>query len=333
MPVEVIRCKTCGDRMSSLPILARHMATVHKSSSKNKPSQRYLCPHCKNEFARRDNLMVHLKGRCKVLKSAVGDNNTINSSFTADNASSITSNSHNRTSNSHNRTSNKTTINMYMVPFGQEDISCLSDDDIRAIGTSRDNPILKMTKLLNMNSMRKQYHNILYNNFRSSIALVYGKRGWTERKISTIQDDILRLNLERLRILEETSKVLTDDMRKRFRDANASLDITQHFDPKDEASRYRAARMPVARGKLFSHMRFALYRGRKIVKETKDQLESEYGSDPGDDHESDPEGDLDYESDSEDDPDLDYESESEPEPEDDPDLDYESDSEEDLDSE
>ena len=134
-------CLGCKKEYSSKSGLWYHNT---KPCNKNNKKNKYNCGKCNKEFNNRQNKWKHEK-ICKNNLDNKTNNNIINNNITNNNITN-------------NNTINNI-LNININPSGNENLNCLTYEDIKYIFKAEKNCLLKLTETLNFNEKYPENHN------------------------------------------------------------------------------------------------------------------------------------------------------------------------------
>lgn len=179
------------------------------------------CNYCGREFTRISSLNVHIKDRCKVKKANDNKMEEMMTMLIEIKEKMIKLEAENakykniiQTGNINN--GNQQIININLVPYGQEDLTKISDADYQRILRRGFNSVPALVESLHFNKNLPENHNVYISNMRDDYVLMYDGKIWRlKNRDETLQQlyedktDILETKFEELlkRLDEQTIKM------------------------------------------------------------------------------------------------------------------------------
>lgn len=191
---EKFRCDKCGRNFENVYNLKRHMnkktPCVHIGNELKK--YKFQCEICRQRFTRQDYLTQHKEQNgCKhfdiqYIKNIIDKNinNTVNSNNIINNNLDKCENCFN-TNTTNNITNNNITnnygdiiVNINVVPYGKEDLSFMTEKEIRHFLFMGVMSIPELVEFIHFNKNKPEFHNICITNIKSKYAKKYDGNKW-----------------------------------------------------------------------------------------------------------------------------------------------------------
>jgi hypothetical protein len=213
---ELVKLDT--DDIADSPSLPKKILNQLESLKNKQQNSNFICNFCKHVFTRKDNLVKHLGGHCKIkkveqqehddrFKQLLKDMNEIKEKHkkmkkqnekilnenkqlkkTINNRINNTAiNSHNTNNNTNNIINSNNVINI--VAFGKEKLE-YSEDVIKQLLNQGYKAVEKTIEFTNLNKNKPQYHNVFIPNIRSPYATVYDGKNWKLEDLNTVLDQL-----------------------------------------------------------------------------------------------------------------------------------------------
>lgn len=170
----VFKCKTCERTFATKQSLNRHI---------EKKSCRFICDICNKKLKSKKALNYHKNE--KVCKNKINKNNNKSNNKTSNIKNTGSNNKINNYVNSNN--------NIIIIDFGKENIKKLSQNDLEQIFDKKNNIIENMIKVIHCNKNHPEYHNCLYNDYKSGYGKIYHDNEWELKTINDICCNIIDL--------------------------------------------------------------------------------------------------------------------------------------------
>lgn len=180
MSSQIYNCDSCDKIYSSYMGLWKHKKSIHKKievindeQEQKDEMRKHICKYCTKEFGDRTARWRHEKKYCKLNSPEITVNNTtINNTTINNNTNSNNTNSNNMI-NSNNTTINSGITIINFTQPGCEDISKLTQDQMKLIVNEGLNSIIRMIEFINFNKELPENHTFcttaLNNKFLSAI--------------------------------------------------------------------------------------------------------------------------------------------------------------------
>lgn len=214
-------CDTCNHNCRSMQTFTKHIASkkhkelvdkIHNqelftNSQKQKNIKKYNCIYCNKEYVRQKKYCEH-QAKCGSNKSLIPKDNTSNKL-----AQCITNNTNNINNINLTQNNTNTTNNYFIMPFGKEDLSMISDDKRKYI-ISRGFSAYSI--LLDEVYKHPQNNNVHFYDKRNQLVRYLDSNGNIRiTKFKDAIEDIVYTNFDRIdEFLEEHIDSLSDKERK-----------------------------------------------------------------------------------------------------------------------
>ncbi len=223
-------CDRCRKEFSKKNIYEKHLKRVfpcqinedHENNCKND----YNCNICNKKYRRIDTLKRHNESKkhklntilFKKTKNIITNNNdTMNAGNDINKInvkkSNIMINSNNI--NSNNNINNNNNNYYFITPFGQEGIANLTSLEKMSTLLSKENPIVEIILITNLNPNKPEYHNIGYTDLKSGYGIMFNGKTWEKKEINAMMNELLMIKKDDLfKIRLEISPYLSDEHKK-----------------------------------------------------------------------------------------------------------------------
>ncbi len=223
MELEEFDCKICNKKFNRVDVLKRHYESEkHKTNMK--------------AYKKKDKNVYNLKKVNANRDITIGNNNNNNGNI-----------------NSNNN-------NYYFIsPFGKEEITKLSIAEKMSTLLSKDNPIVEIILVTNLNPDKPEYHNIGYTDLKSGYGVIFNGKTWEKKEINGMINELLmtkKNDLYKIRI--EISSFLSEEHKKIIEDKLQNVD--DNVEPKLE-------HQVRSKKKLITNLKTHFVNGRSLVQD------------------------------------------------------------------
>lgn len=182
-----------------------------------------ICNYCHEKFSRSDSLNRHIRDFCKIKKSDDNKKEQLLQKLLTEHETmkqriqtlEDKNKEYQQIINTQNNTQNiqikDSTINLNVSAFGNEDLSCISDDTFKKIINKGFQSIPALVDELHFNKNKPQNHNIYISNIRDDYVLVYDGHDWNLKPRKEVLDTLYS---DKSNILELKFKELIDKLDK-----------------------------------------------------------------------------------------------------------------------
>ena len=212
--IELI-CKYCNKKYSRKDVLIRHINLYCKEKFKHNNDNK-IVEQLLEENKEINEILNKLKEENKELKQlSIGKSSKIN---TSKNINNVQTNSHNTTNvNSNNNIANIQNNN-FIVNFGSEDMSKLTDVEILESVKTLDSVFTSFIKTVHANKRLPQFSNLQINNLRSNHSLMMEEGIFVSKTFPQIIEE---LKNTRLPDIEYFAKKFKDNKKLTMREYNS----------------------------------------------------------------------------------------------------------------
>lgn len=260
-----IRCIEIPQNPSILP---------HKSSLsiKSKEGNQNKCNYCGKEFTRKDNLMRHIDGYCKIkrendrkMEDLMDKLIKLEENFRKIEGEMVDLKKENseykrqlQIGNINNGTqniNNGNQINNYItiLPFGKENTTTITDKEYQRIMIRGFNSVPELVKKIHFDKNHPENHNVYISNMRDKYVLVYDGKNW---ELNDRDDALQQLYEDKTDILETKFEELLEKL-----DDNTIRMFKRFLKKKDDDCEEIQL--------IKKELKKILYNNRKIIEETK----------------------------------------------------------------
>lgn len=188
---NINNCNICNKNYSSYKNLWRHNKKFHSEEE-----LKVKCKYCFKVYKHSQSKTRHEK-TCKDIKLIKNDNITSNN---------IINNITNNTNNITNTTVNNI-LNININPSGNEDLNCLSYEDIKYIFKAEKNCLIKLTETLNFNEKYPENHNFCNTSLEGKYINVLNNNNKIEKQNKKDFFDLVLYNaLNKMKIIFDRIK-------------------------------------------------------------------------------------------------------------------------------
>jgi hypothetical protein len=151
---------------------------------------KFQCDICKQRFTRQDYLLQHKEQEACKHFDIQYINNVLNKNINISDSHNVTNNldhcnncfntnvTNNITNNITNNYGDKIVVNINVVPYGQEDLSFMTEKDIRHFLFMGVMSIPELIEFIHFNKNKPEFHNICITNIKSKYAKRYDGNRW-----------------------------------------------------------------------------------------------------------------------------------------------------------
>lgn len=191
----------------------RHMETdSHKKKMELSHTNRELL--IKDKTIIFDNKKIILEAENNNICTTIQQNNNICTAIQQNNIKNINN-------------KNQKNIIINLTFFGEEEINCLSLHEINYLLTFNLNLVISLTKIINLNIDKPQYHNIMYPGLQYNQCLIYNKKSlWISADINTVIDFLVDAKIKHLYDIMTKMPFLDEKTRNKFYDSIKEWDKT-----------------------------------------------------------------------------------------------------------
>ncbi len=212
----------------------------------------YYCEICCKNFSRIDALKRHNKSKKHIMKMSTHTKkiniNPIkysNKNIKADRDVNINNNSNN---------------NYYFIsPFGQEEIAKLTTIEKMSTLLSKENPIVEIILITNLNPQKPEYHNVGYTDLKSGYGVMFNGKTWEKKEVNTMINDLLLTKKNDLfKIRLEMSPFLSSEHKKIIEEK--LLNVKDNVEP-------RLEHHVTSKKKLVTNLKTHFVNGKAIIQQ------------------------------------------------------------------